>query len=454
MLSSHSIKNIYSHFEYKELKKVEGEPMLDTILLLHRQVKRNTQSVPTTLGGGQLGYLALVISKDKYDAIPISTPFERPQDPGPFKVHLPTSSDSTNIALQTPIATTHRTTRSVSRTTATPTQEPAPSTTQPMVIFSAEVATQKATHEDAVRKYYECQAIEQALRMQIIEVIDPEFLDALRHVDTDMINESIPDIFDFLQSNYGRITEEEIVQKGEDLRNYDYNPQTPVDKVFNQVTLFQDLCAITNNDKTDKHLCQMAYLIFNHTRAFVDSFKKWNSKDPEEKTFALFKKHMRAEHHALKQVGALSIQESTFYQVNMIQQVLTQQAELQDNLQTLIDHQVKESLLAALSDFTSSNEPPQEEVINNITKKSTNATTTTLLQMIEKLSTKVDDLKRQTNKDINPRTGKKFKRYCWTCGCCPHWGRDCPNKSPGHQDNANFKNRMGGSNKNCLPVRE
>ena len=33
---------------------------------------------------------------------------------------------------------------------------------------------------------------------------------------------------------------------------------------------------------------------------------------------------MRAEHHALKQVGALSIQESTFYQANMIQQVLTE----------------------------------------------------------------------------------------------------------------------------------
>ena len=91
---------------------MEGEPTLDTILLLHRQVKRNAQSVPTALGGGQLGYLALVISKEKYDAIPNSTPFERPQDPGPFEVHLPISSDSTNIALQTPTATTHRTTRS------------------------------------------------------------------------------------------------------------------------------------------------------------------------------------------------------------------------------------------------------------------------------------------------------------------------------------------------------
>ena len=164
---------------------------------------------------------------------------------------------------------------------------------------------------------------------------------------------------------------------------------------------------------------------------------------------------MRAEHHALKQVGALSIQESTFYQANMIQQVLSQQANLQDNLQATINQQVKESLLAALTDFTSNIEPSQEVAINNVTKTSTDVTTTTLLRMIEKLSTKVDELKRQSpNKDINPRTGKTFKRYCWTCGCCPHWGKDCPHKSAGHQDNANFKNCMGGSNKNCLPLRE
>ncbi len=159
-----------------------------------------------------------------------------------------------------------------------------------MVIFSAEVATQKAAHDDAVRKYYKCQAVEQALRTQIIEAINPEYLDALRHVDTDMINETIPEIFEFLQVNYGRITEEELVHKEEELPNYDYNPLTPVDKVFSQVTLFQDLCAITNNDKSDKQLCQITYLIFSRTRAFVDALKNWNAKSPDEKTFAQFKK--------------------------------------------------------------------------------------------------------------------------------------------------------------------
>ena len=52
MLISYWIKNIYSHFKYKELTKIVGEPTLDNILHLHQQVKRNAQSVPTVIGGG------------------------------------------------------------------------------------------------------------------------------------------------------------------------------------------------------------------------------------------------------------------------------------------------------------------------------------------------------------------------------------------------------------------
>ena len=67
-----------------------------------------------------------------------------------------------------------------------------------------------------------------------------------------MINKTISDIFEFLQVHYGRITEEELVQEEEDIQYYDYNPHASVDKVSTQVMLFQDLCAIMNNDKMDK----------------------------------------------------------------------------------------------------------------------------------------------------------------------------------------------------------
>ena len=53
------------------------------------------------------------------------------------------------------------------------------------------------------------------------------------------------------------------------------------------------------------------------------------------------------------------------------------------------------------------------------------------------------------DKTINPRTGQQWKRYCWSCGCCPHWSKNCPTKKKGHQNEATFQNRMGGSNVNC-----
>ena len=112
---------------------------------------------------------------------------------------------------------------------------------------------------------------------------------------------------------------------------------------------------------------------------------------------------------------------------------------MQDNLHASIDQQVKDSLLNALTEYSTTLNPPHKEVVNNVTTKAKDTITETLLDMMIKLSNKVEELSAaKISSDINPRTDKKYKRYCWSCGCCPHWGKDCKNKKPGHQDNANF----------------
>ena len=85
-----------------------------------------------------------------------------------------------------------------------------------------------------------------------------------------------------------------------------------------------------------------------------------------------------------------------------------------------------------------------------------------LLQSFNDLSRKVDELSSKSdststinrskanNNNINPKTGKPYRRYCWSCGCCTHWGQFYPNKKKGHQDDASFKDRKGGSSKGCL----
>ena len=109
------------------------------------------------------------------------------------------------------------------------------------------------------------------------------------------------------------------------------------------------------------------------------------------------------------------------------------------------------------TDINSENLPSTQQA-NNISD--TTVTNAQLLTFLKTLQNKVDRLETNTpsptistNSTINLRTGKEFKRYCFSCGCCLHWGKNCPTKNSGHKDDAIFKNRMGCSNENCMPNR-
>ena len=80
---------------------------------------------------------------------------------------------------------------------------------------------------------------------------------------------------------------------------------------------------------------------------------------------------------------------------------------MHDNLQASIDQQVKDSLLNALTEYSTTLEPPQEEVVNNVATKAKDASSETLLEMMIKLSNKFNELSAaKALSDINPRTGE------------------------------------------------
>ena len=426
------------YFEYKQLNKIYGKPTRESLLTLFRQLKRNAQRVPTTLGGGQLGYLALTVTPAVYNAIPNAANFVRPVDPGIFTL--------------TPNPTpTTRGTRAAGPTVAPP-------------LTPADIATQKAQYDENKRLYNEVQAVEMILRNQLIEAIEPIYLRPLRNNHTDMINESIPDIMLFLLTNYGQLSDPQLLQKEQDLIAFTYNPQDQPDVVFNEIDDYSDLCDIINPIDDRKKL-QLSYCIFQKTGIFRDTLKTWNAKAAVEKTYANFKLFMRQEHADLTAVGALSIQQSSLNETKLLQTLNDHQEQMSQRL----DEQFKVNFIEALTHFnqldSQSNQsfsdvsssftlPPV--AANSIQYSPSNETIQQLLNTVKELSVKVEKLSsrnqsnRNTNNDINPKTGKPFKRYCWSCGCCPHWGRNCPNKKRGHKDEATFKNRMGGSNEGCL----
>ena len=81
-MNNFSVKDYKTtHFEYKSIDKIHGTPSIDSLLGIYRQLKRNTQCVSTILGGGQLEYLALILSDDAYQTILNSATFVRTADP-------------------------------------------------------------------------------------------------------------------------------------------------------------------------------------------------------------------------------------------------------------------------------------------------------------------------------------------------------------------------------------
>ena len=69
-----------TYFEYHVLIKTHGRPTYDKIKTLHNELKANSQTVPSDLGGGAYGHLGLVVHPVKYAFIS-NVPYLKPNTP-------------------------------------------------------------------------------------------------------------------------------------------------------------------------------------------------------------------------------------------------------------------------------------------------------------------------------------------------------------------------------------
>ena len=80
-----------------------------------------------------------------------------------------------------------------------------------------------------------------------------------------------------------------------------------MDSAFSAVDKFWDLCIVTDQPKMDSQLTNIAYIIFNKPWFFTEALKTWNKQDNTNKTYAIFKLHIRKEYNELQKVGALTL---------------------------------------------------------------------------------------------------------------------------------------------------
>ena len=154
-----------THFEFPTLTPIHGEPTADTLIVLCKQLKANAKAVPSNLGGSTLGHLGLVIPPNRYNLLS-NVPFVTPNHPGPLVI---------------PRGTTQHV-----------------------------AATMRDLHQEQIRVFTEVHAVNQALKQQITQAIEPDYLNALHDRTSNSINAPVFEVLDFLGNTYGKVTEEQL----------------------------------------------------------------------------------------------------------------------------------------------------------------------------------------------------------------------------------------------------
>ena len=101
---------------------------------------------------------------------------------------------------------------------------------------------------------------------------------------------------------------------------------------------------------------------------------------------------------------------------------------------------------------------PTSSVANSATSTVSDVTMHTIQQQMQMMQQLLNQMATQqiSNNSTNSTRGNtntcrrnpNQRFYCWRHGACNHPSRECRNKSEGHQDEATFENRMGGSTRN------
>ena len=159
-----------SFFKYKTSTPIQGTPTNKTLKRLKADLRANASSVESDLGGGNYGYLGLVLTNEEFASITPPPPLFTPP-------HFP------------------------------------PTLTIPPTVSQVRAFALKEAHTEAKRKYHECKNVEKALQRHIQDAIEDKYLESMINEDTQLIEEDIPTVLTYLFDTYGKIPSAEVKEQ-------------------------------------------------------------------------------------------------------------------------------------------------------------------------------------------------------------------------------------------------
>ena len=385
------------------------------------ELRANGSSGDTDLGGGDHGYLGLILSDPEYARIvPTPAAFRVPVWPGALLID----------ANATPI----------------------------------EAVRAKEHHREMIHIYRECKNVEKSLLRHIQNALEEKYIEHMVDKNTGLIEHDIPTVLEYLFANYGKVPSEEGIQKELEVLNISFNPADPMVLLYRPIEQLQKLAISAKNPYSSAQLLELGITLIRNTRDLEKGLRDWNSKPEPDKTWPEFKIYFKTAQTELKDIRGPTMQQAGYHHANMMA------AQLRT---TMTDCDTE--MLAMLQGLAEQDaNPPQAEVIpqpapaaNAATNQDIQLEMLRILQEIQNTYTgragrggrggRGGQGDNNSNRNTRTPDNATFNRrvtnmYCHTYGGCNHNLTNCTRKAAGHKDGATMHNRLGGSNVFCQHV--
>ena len=213
-------------------------------------MKDNAATITTNLGGGDNGYLGLVVTATTYATIAPTAPFTIPVFPG-----------------QTPVI--------------------------PAGASTALIGETVRQHTANLQQYHSYNNVHAALKKQLIQAVDPSYLRAIRHRHGGFANKSLREMLHHLFDNYGHLTPMDMMENSKVLTQ-PWNPAEPIATLFDRLEDAQELADTGGAPISATILVNAAYTLVFNTGLFYDDCKDWTPRPIAEKTWVNFKSDFQA----------------------------------------------------------------------------------------------------------------------------------------------------------------
>ena len=417
-----------SYFKYKTPTPIQGTPTNKTLKRLKQELRANASSVESDLGGGDHGYLGLVLTNEEYATVS-NTAFKAPAYPA--ALHIPNGTD------------------------------------QVTALNIREI------HKDEKRAYYESKNVEKALLRHIQDAIEDKYLESLIDEDTQLLNADIPDVLQYLLETYGKVPSEEVKQKEIEVRAMTFHPADPMILLYNAIEKLKTMGEAAEIAYTEPQLLDIGLTIIRNTRDFEKALGEWETLTSTEKTWKKFKEHFTAAQKQLKAIRGPTMQQAGYHHANMLAEQLKTDMQRRDQelfsvLQSVVDTNASTASPPSLAPSEISSITPSQQHANAVQSDPIQLEMLKILQKMQqsmftqarapqpqpRSQARTPSTPRRTPRKTSDQASFPRRRtdmYCWTHGGTNHSSQECQRKAPGHQDAATFENRLGGSNAYCIP---